>query len=70
MKIYIPLYQFIILAVSTAVMTYFFNHSIMSKQYLWAGFLGIFLLRNLYSSYQLSRFIRILEAQNKQDQEK
>lgn len=64
MKIYIPLYQFIVLAISTAIMTYFFNVAAMGGQYFLMAFLGFFLLRNVHASYQLSRFIRILEEQN------
>lgn len=65
MKIYVPLYQFILLALSTALITYFFNSSLMAGQLIMTAFWGGFLLRNLYAAYQLSRFARIIEEQTK-----
>ncbi|MFC6277730.1 DUF3272 family protein [Streptococcus moroccensis] len=62
MKIYLPMYQFILLALSTAFATYFFNRSMMTGQYLFVMIWGSILLRNLHSSYQLSKFIRAIEA--------
>lgn len=63
MKIYLPMYQFILLALSTALSTYFFNSALMMGQFLYAGFWGLFLGRNVYSSYQLSKFVRMVEEQ-------
>ena len=70
MKIYVPMYQFIVLAVSTAVMTYFFNSFFIGGQYFLSIFFGAILVRNLYASYQLSRFIKLLEKQVKDSKEK
>ncbi|MEY8462722.1 DUF3272 family protein [Streptococcus merionis] len=57
------MYQFILLALSTAFATYFFNESIMAGQYFFVVIWGSILLRNLRSSYQLSKFIRMVEKQ-------
>ena len=49
--------QFIVMAVFTALETYFFNEAIMSENYLMAIFWGILIGRNLQISYVMGRIM-------------
>ncbi|MGT2756455.1 DUF3272 family protein [Streptococcus ovuberis] len=65
MKIYLPFYQFIFLALSTGIATYLFNEALMAGRFGFAIFWGAILARNLRVSYQLSKWIRAIEAKLK-----
>ncbi|EFX53472.1 hypothetical protein HMPREF9422_0308 [Streptococcus cristatus ATCC 51100] len=49
--------QFIVMAVFTALETYFFNEAIMSENYLMAIFWAILIGRNLQISYVMGRIM-------------
>ena len=49
--------QFIVMAVFTALETYFFNEAIMSENYLMAIFWAILIGRNLQISYVMERIM-------------
>lgn len=49
--------QFIVMAVFTALETYFFNKAIMSEDYLMAIFWAILIGRNLQISYVMGRIM-------------
>ena len=49
--------QFIVMAVFTAVETYFFNESIMAGHYFMAAFWAVLVLRNLQISYVMGRIV-------------
>ncbi|RSJ74682.1 DUF3272 family protein [Streptococcus cristatus] len=49
--------QFIVMAVFTALETYFFNEAIMSENYLMAIFWAILIGRNLQISYMMGRIM-------------
>ena len=53
--------EFIFLALITGLATYWMNESILAGSYLWASFYGVIVARNLYFSYRVSRFIRVVE---------
>ena len=49
--------QFIVMAVFTALETYFFNESIMAGRYFMAAFWAVLVLRNLQISYVMGRIV-------------
>lgn len=49
--------QFIVMAVFTALETYFFNESIMAGRYFMAAFWTVLVLRNLQISYVMGRIV-------------
>ena len=49
--------QFIVMAVFTALETYFFNESIMAGRYCMAAFWAVLVLRNLQISYVMGRIV-------------
>lgn len=63
MKLHLPYFQFLLLALSTAFATYFFNEALMAGQYIFVVFGGAILVRNLRVSYQLSKIIKVIEDQ-------
>ncbi|MFU2163994.1 DUF3272 family protein [Streptococcus pluranimalium] len=57
-----PYSQFILMALICAIETYFFNHAMMTGNYLLAVFWGLLLFRNLRRVQRVSRFTkRLLE---------
>lgn len=65
MRIYIPFVQFLMLAITTALLTYFFNEALFAGRYVLVIFWGLFLLRNLHASYHLGLFMRYIDDQTK-----
>lgn len=53
--------DFLLLAVVTGLMTYWMNASIIAGNYIWACLYGAIVARNLFYSYKVSRFIRLIE---------
>ena len=53
--------EFIFLALITGLATYWMNESILAGSYFWASLYGAIVARNLYFSYRVSRFIRVVE---------
>ena len=49
--------QFIVMAVFTALETYFFNESLMTGRYVMAAFWAVLVLRNLQISYVMGRIV-------------
>lgn len=60
-----PLRQFIVTAIFTAIETYFFNEAIMSGTYLIALFWGLLVLRNLQVAFVLGKIVDAIEDQIK-----
>lgn len=60
-----PLRQFIVTALFTAIETYFFNEAIMSGTYLIALFWGLLVLRNLQVAFVLGKIVDAIEDQIK-----
>lgn len=60
-----PLRQFIVTALFTAIETYFFNEAIMSGTYLIALFWGLLVLRNLQVAFMLGKIVNAIEDQIK-----
>jgi hypothetical protein len=54
--------EFIFLALMTSLSTYWMNQSFLTGSYFWAGVFAFIVLRNLYFSYKVSRFIRVVET--------
>lgn len=60
-----PLRQFILVAVFTALETYFFNQAVMAGQYLIAFFWGLLVLRNLQTAFMLEKIVGSIDEQIK-----
>ncbi len=58
--------QFMIIALFTAVETYFFNESWMTGRYVMAAFWGILLFRNFRVSYVMGKIIDIIDQHLKE----
>ncbi|MBF0777237.1 DUF3272 family protein [Streptococcus cuniculi] len=57
--------QFIFLAITTALATYWMNEALFAREYFWATIYGFFVLRNLRFSYRVSKVIQVLEHRTK-----
>ena len=57
--------EFLFLSLITGLATYWMNESILAGSYLWASLYGAVVVRNLYFSYRVSRFIRVVEKLTK-----
>lgn len=57
--------QFLFLAISTILVIYFMNASILAGDYLIAGIYAFIAYRNVYFSYKVTKFIRSVEKQTK-----
>ena len=53
--------QFIIIALFTAVETYFFNESLMTGRYVMAAFWAILLFRNFRLSYLVGKIVDAID---------
>ncbi|MER0122487.1 DUF3272 family protein [Streptococcus sp. ZJ93] len=53
--------QFLFLALTTALATYWMNEAILAGEYMWAAIYGFFVVRNLRWSYRVSKVIRVFE---------
>lgn len=53
------------LALTTALATYFMNDSILAGDYFFAGIFGLIVLRNLHFSYQITKVIRFFNKPTK-----
>lgn len=57
--------QFIFLALVTAFATYFMNASLLAGDYLFAAVYAVFVGRNLYFSYKVTKFLHLVEKTTK-----
>lgn len=57
--------QFLLLAIFTALATYWMNESFLTGQFIWAGLFAYFVFRNLYYSYRITKFIQTMENSTK-----
>ncbi|MDO5078188.1 MAG: DUF3272 family protein [Streptococcus minor] len=57
--------EFLFLAVVTVLSTYWMNEAILAGSYFWATLYGMIVVRNLYFTYRVSRFIRVVETLTK-----
>ncbi|MGT2827716.1 DUF3272 family protein [Streptococcus himalayensis] len=53
--------QLILMAIFTAIETYYFNEAMMAEQYLIAGFWGFLVARNLQVSYVMSKIVATID---------
>ena len=60
-----PLRQFIVTVIFTAIETYFFNRSILTGDYLIAIFWAFLILRNLQTAFVLGKIADAIEDQIK-----
>lgn len=57
--------QFVMLAVFTAMETYFFNEATMAGQMLFACFWALLILRNLQTAYMVEKIANAIEKEMK-----
>ena len=57
--------QFVMLAVYTAMETYFFNEATMAGQMLFAFFWAVLILRNLQTAYMVEKIANAIEKEMK-----
>ncbi|EKS20699.1 hypothetical protein HMPREF9186_00553 [Streptococcus sp. F0442] len=57
--------QFVMLAVFTAMETYFFNEATMAGQMLFAFFWAVLILRNLQTAYMVEKIANAIEKEMK-----
>ena len=57
--------QFVMLAVFTAMETYFFNEATMAGQMLFACFCALLILRNLQTAYMVEKIASAIEKEIK-----
>lgn len=57
--------QFVMLAVFTAMETYFFNEATMAGQMLFACFWAVLILRNLQTAYMVEKIASAIEKEMK-----
>ena len=57
--------QFVMLAVFTAMETYFFNEASMAGQMLFAFFWALLILRNLQTAYMVEKIANAIEKEMK-----
>ena len=55
--------QFAVIAVFTAMETYFFNEATMAGQMLFACFWALLILRNLQTAYMVEKIARAIEKE-------
>ena len=55
--------QFVMLAVFTAMETYFFNEATMAGQMLFAFFWAVLILRNLQTAYMVEKIANAIEKE-------
>lgn len=65
-----PLRQFIVTALLTALETYFFNEAIMLGNYLIALFWAFLVLRNLQVAFMLGKIVEAIDEQLKKRRNK
>ena len=57
--------QFVMLAVFTAMETYFFNEATMAGQIFFAFFWALLILRNLQTAYMVEKIVNAIEKEMK-----
>ncbi|CZA12915.1 DUF3272 family protein [Streptococcus suis] len=57
--------QFLFLAITTILVVYFMNASILTGDFLIAGIYAFIAYRNLHFAYKVTKFIRLVEKQTK-----